>query len=64
MDWKQIETKWTAMTRRVRGDCATDTAGTQTPSARKVIRADLSAAPLAERMTNVVMNARPKTPVE
>jgi lysozyme family protein len=23
MDWDKIESKWTAMTRRVRGDCAT-----------------------------------------
>ncbi len=48
MDWDQIETKWAAMTRRVRGDCASDTSETRKTLMRQRTKASLPAANVAD----------------
>ena len=51
MDWDQIESKWAAMTRRVRTEWSTDRIEVKTQQLRRVARADVAPAIITDRQT-------------
>lgn len=61
MDWDQIESKWVAMTRRVRGDLSTDATGTLL---RRSAKADAMVNKGAERQPNVTTEQQSTLPAQ
>lgn len=51
MEWKQIETKWAAMTRRIRADYVSDRIEPSRGSTRDLPRRDAIAANIADSMS-------------
>lgn len=51
MEWKMIETKWEAMTRRIRADYPIDRLKTFATSSRNAARNDALSVPPADNMT-------------
>ena len=61
MDWDQIESKWAAMTRRVRGDLSADATGTMQ---RRAAKADVTANIGADRQANVTTDQQSTMPAQ
>lgn len=64
MDWTQIETKWAAMTLRVRADWTADRADGNTPLARRVARGAVPAAVIPARQAGAGVDAKRKLSAE
>lgn len=62
MEWKQIETKWVAMTRRIRADYIADRIERPGASLRDVPRRDALSAAIADSMSGSANNPDFKTP--
>jgi hypothetical protein len=56
MNWDQIESKWAAMTYRVRADWLTDLSDASAKTVRRVPRADARPAVVADRKTESVVS--------
>ena len=61
MNWDQIESKWAAMTRRVRADWTSDTPDAITKSVRGAPDPEVTASGLADRKTGTVTGVSQKT---
>lgn len=61
MEWKQIETKWAAMTRRIRADYAGDRTQPDTGSARNIQARLALSATIAESLTATAKGPEIKT---
>ncbi len=62
MEWKQIETKWAAMTRRIRADYATDRIATSCGPVRDLPRRDaVPSTTIAESRTALAKHPEFKT---
>ena len=48
MDWDQIESKWAAMTRRVRGDLSLSKAEANAISGRRIAKSEIKVVGVAE----------------
>lgn len=64
MNWDQIETKWAAMTRRVRADWTNDRADIKAPPARRTARIDVIPATIADRQSGTSPDGRLKMSAE
>ena len=64
MKWDQIETKWAAMTRRVRGDWTPDRPDMSAKSMRRIPRPEMTPGLLADRTSAIITTGRQKTPNE
>lgn len=64
MDWIQIETKWAAMTRRVRADWASEGADFRLPLARRVARVQGPTSPLADWPADAPSESQRKSSAE
>jgi hypothetical protein len=53
MDWDQIESKWAAMTRRVRGDLSINNVDATGNMQRRVAKADAKTGISTDRQTSV-----------
>jgi hypothetical protein len=62
MEWKQIETKWAAMTRRIRADYIADRIERPGASLRDLPRRDALSAAIADTMSGSANNSDFKTP--
>lgn len=60
MNWDQIETKWAAMTRRVRADWTIERPDMSAKGSRSAARGEVTRAVLAERTAAVAETARQK----
>lgn len=56
MNWDQIESKWAAMTRRVRADWMTDRPDAIAQSVRRTARSDARSAVAADRKADSGIN--------
>lgn len=54
MDWDQIESKWVAMTRRVRGDVLTPNVDAIAKLPRRVSKVDAQTSLVADRSSAVI----------
>lgn len=61
MEWKQIETRWAAMTRRIRADYTADRIQPDTGSVRSVPGRGTLSATVADSMTAPAKGAEIKT---
>jgi hypothetical protein len=61
MNWDQIESKWAAMTRRVRADWPTNRPDAMVKVARRIPRPEVKSAILAERSAGTLITTRQKT---
>jgi hypothetical protein len=52
MDWDQIESKWAAMTRRVRGDLSINKADVKGPTLRRAATSEVKAVVGADQQTS------------
>ncbi|GEM_PF-5155963 len=64
MDWNQIEYKWAAMTRRVRGGMTSAAAQTPSPAGTGATLADVLPSLLSDRHATVGVETRPETSTE
>lgn len=61
MNWDQIESKWAAMTHRIRADCAADRIETTRASVRPIKSRDAVVTAIAESRTAVANTPEFKT---
>ena len=61
MEWKQIETKWAAMTRRIRADYVSDRIEPSRVLTRDLPSRDARVATIADSMTASAKHPEPKT---
>ena len=65
MDWDQIESKWAAMTRRVRADWSVDNVDVKVLPARRALKTDEKAVVIVDRRPpGIVVDARLPLSVE
>lgn len=62
MEWKQIETKWAAMTRRIRADFVSDRIEPSRGLTRDLPRSDARPATIADSMTGAAKHPESKNP--
>lgn len=63
MEWKQIETKWAAMTRRIRADYIADRIERPGASLRDLPRRDAISAAMADSISGTAKDTDLKSPV-
>jgi hypothetical protein len=61
MNWDQIETKWAAMTRRIRADWAPDRIDETAAPVRRVKRTEVTLASIADRLAGAGDDPAAKT---
>lgn len=64
MNWDQIESKWAAMTRRVRADWPTDRSAAIPKIDRRARRPEINASILTDRDAGNIFDTRQKTSEE
>jgi hypothetical protein len=64
MDWDQIESKWAAMTRRVRGDLSINKADAKGQSSRRAVRAEAKAVMGADQQTSPATDPQATMPAQ